>query len=282
MRSHGKGRTDGRMKGYILSLMMLMLMSVISIYAADAVAQKQQAHSLLQKQFYTEKTAYFLDDMAQDVRYVLRLDYPSNSAQLVFRENLAVNKSQFLANYSSFLGNFSQTTNTNVSFAYSDPLGIEVSNGLTYLSNFTNQRVDLYNMTGGPAAVAAYYISINSSQERSAVLPISFVGSGTYVWINYTDLAKPAKSFVDSGFVDPTALSTYEIKYGAGRSVFLSLGLVDGRQNAYRLEQSGILAVAGHSLEVNCTAPGSLYAFYTLPLNITLPGSGFTGRLPAR
>lgn len=273
--------------GYILSLVVLVLMSVLAIFANDTTVQKQQAYTLLQKQFYTEKTVFIIDDMAQDMRSILSLDTPSNSTQLVFYENLApaVNKSQFLANYSDFISNFSQFENANVSFAYSDPLSILLSNGLTYTSNFTNQQVDLYNATDGAAAVTAYYISINSSQaSNNCVCPDMSDNSTlnwTFVYFNFTDLAKPQKSCNSSGYVNPNALTQFDIKYSSGH-VYVNIGNISGRPNSYQAQQIGVTALSGHSLTVNLTSRSGLYAVYNLPLNITLPSVTFIDRLPVR
>jgi len=269
-------------RGYILSLVVIMLLSVLALYANDAATQKQRAHTFLQKQFYTEKTVFIIDDMAQDVRSVLSLDYPADSTQLIFNENLVVNKSQFLANYSDFISNFSQLENANVSFAYSDPLGILLSNGLVYTSNFTNQQIDLYNSIGGAAAITAYYMSINSSQASSAYSLPTFMANGTLVFLNFTDLAKPSKSFTASGFVDPAVPNQFDIKYSGNNHVYVNIGLVDGRQNSYQMQQVGVTALAGHSLIANLTTRDGLYAAYNLPLNITMPGVNFIDRLPTR
>jgi hypothetical protein len=274
-------------RGYILSLVVIMLLSVLALYATDAATQKQQAHALLQKQFYTEKAVFVIDDMSQDIRSVLSLDYPVNSTQVAFGENLVVNKSSFLANYSDFISNFSQLENANVSFTYSDPLGMSLSNGLVYTSNFTNRQIDFYNSSDGPAAVTAYYISINSSQASSTYsLPTSFsptfIANWTFVFFNFTDLSKPSKSFTASGFVDPAALNQFDVKYPGNNHVYVNVGLVDGRQNAYQMQQVGVTALAGHSLIMNLTIRDGLYSAYDLPLNITMPGVDFIDRLPVR
>ena len=267
-------------RGYILTLVVIVILSLLIIYATDAVSRKQYDRAVVQGQFYTEKAMFVVDDISQDMRGILKLDMYANSTQLIFVENMSTNKTSFFSGYSTFLQNFSQLVNANVSFGYSDPLEISLSDGLAYRTNFTNQRIDFFNSSGGTAAVTAYYVTIISSQERGALTPISFAPNGTYIWINYTDLANSSKSFVDSGFVDPAVLNTYEIEYGGG-NVFLRFGLINGVQNSYEMEQPSILVLTSHALTVNRTAKDALYAIYNLPLNITMPNTNFTGDLPA-
>jgi len=269
-------------RGYILTLVVIMLFSVLALYATNSVSNRQQQRAVLQNQFYAEKASYVLEDVAQDIRYnVLKLDMPANSTQLFLFENLSLNKTTFLPSYASFLQNYSPNMNTNISLGYSDPIGIVFSNGFRYQSNFSNRQIDFYNLSGGPAAVAGYYVSINSSQASSTYSLPSFMANGTFVFVNFTDLAKPSKSFTASGYVDPTVLNQFDIKYSGNNHVYVNIGLIDGRQNSYQMQQVGITALTIHSLAVNRTVKDGLYAAYMLPVNITFPNMNFTGNLPA-
>jgi len=282
MADASKSRRGSGKRGYVLTLVVIMLFSVLALYATNTVNNRQQQRAILQNQFYAEKASYVLDDVAQDVRNVLRTDMSGNSIQIFISENLTYNKTSFLSSYALFLGNFSPITNANISLNYSDPLSISFSDGLTYQSNFTASQIDFYNSSGPSAYVTAYYVTITSNQTRGTVSGPAFVGSGVFVSVNYTDPA-PSNSFVTTGYVNGSAGNVMTIEFPtASNYTNLSFGLVGGRQNAFSLQEVNVNAVTSLDLVVNRTSNGALRALYNLPFNMSLPYSNFTGYVPAQ
>lgn len=269
------------MRGYVLSLLVVFLFYALLMFAYNTAATKHAEMGAVYSVFFAEKVAYLVNDVSDDIRPVLRLDTPANSTLLMFAENLTIRRGAFFGNYTLFLTNYSSVANANMSAGYSDPLNITFSNGFVYRTNFAGNRTDFFNASGGAAAVAGYEVNITTNETRSALLTPSWTANGTFIRVNYIDATNPKKNFVESGFVNPNILNTMDIKFGAGQSVLLRFGLIDGRPNSYRMEQVAIFTLTSHALTVNRTAKDAVYAYYNIPLNVTIASTCFSGNVPA-
>lgn len=269
------------MRGYVLSLLVVFLFYALLMFTYNVVAIKHVYVGAISNVFFAEKAAYLVDDVSADIRPVLGLDTPANSTLLIFAENFTIVRSTFFSNYVQFLANYSAVANANMSASYSDPLNITFSNGFVYRTNFATNRTDFFNASGGAAAVAAYEANITTNETRSGLSLPAWTANGTFVRVNYIDSTNPNKNFVESGFVNPNILNTMDIKFGAGQSVLLRFGLIEGRPNSYRMEQVAIFTATSHALTVNRTTKDAIYAYYNVPLNVTIAGARFDGSVPA-
>jgi len=268
-------------RGIILSLVVVLMFTLLIKYATDVQAAKISTNSAVSRLFAAEKLGYYLDDIGTDMRTVVSVNIPANSTTMVFVENLTINKSSFFSNYSRFISNYSNNTNANISFNTTNPFQLVMSNGIVYQTNYSNRQIKIFNSTGGSnTSVTEYRVDIRSNTTRVFVFYPTFVASGTRMVVNYTD-PFPFRSFVASGYVNPAVGNVLDIGYTGGRDVYVVVGLIDGKNNSFMLNQSGIDAFPYVTITVNRSSKDTVSAFYNASLNISMPGTNFSGMPPA-
>ncbi len=284
MKSNDQKKLKGMygMKGLFLSVLTILIFTLLIQFAINIQNAKLSMNSALNKIFFAEKLGYYLDDISVDLRTIVFVDIPANSTRMTFIENLTINKSVFFSNYTQFLTNYSNLTNTNVSFSATDPFQIIFSNGLAYQTDYSNRLIKLFNSTDSSnASITEYRIDITSTVTRGAVFNPTFVASGTFMVVNYTDPI-PGKSFFTSGFVDPTVGNVMEIRLPSPASnAKVTVGLIDGRNNSFMFNQTGVDAFQFVTISLNRTTANTVSAFYNSSLNISLPNANFSGIVPA-
>jgi hypothetical protein len=270
------------MKGYLLSLMVVFMFYSLLMFTYQAVSIKKQNRDVVLKDFYAEKVAYTVDDIASDIRALLSLDTPANSTQWTFIENMSVNRNVFFGSYPAFLANYSNVSNVQILMSYSNQLNITFSNGLVLVSNLSRNQTDFYNLTGGAPGVNRYEIILTTNEPRGGLDTPNYVAnSSLYIRVNYTDPLHKKESFIESGYVNPNILNTMKIDFGPGKHIFLYFGLINGRPGSYRMQQVAIDTAVMHTLIVNRTTKDAVYAYYNLPVNVTTIDTSFNGLLPA-
>lgn len=277
--------TTGRnsKKGVMLSLVVVLLLTLVVLFATDIVSTKNQFQSYERRAFESEKIGYYLDDVVEDIRTVTRIETPANSTNITIVDTLSINKTIFFSDYDSFLSNYSNTTGADFSINFSDPLTIIFDNDFVYQSAFSANGMFFYNASG-PATVSEYRIKIisNTSATDSS---FNFnktpkAPPATFVELIYID-PDVRKTNIQSGFIDPTKETTAIIKFGASKRITVTFGLAESRINAVLINQTDVLAISELTINVNRTTKPALVATYNLPMNIILPTSNFTGNLPA-
>jgi len=119
-----------------------------------------------------------------------------------------------------------------------------------------------------------------TNTTRGPVFNPTFVANGTRLVVNYTD---PVffRSFVTEGYVNPAIGNVMDITYTGGRDIFIVVGLVDGKDNSFMINQSGLDAFPYVTITVNRSTKGTVSAFYNASLNVSMPGTNFSGMPPA-
>ena len=261
--------------------MVVVLFYTLLHFAYHAVEVKSTLRDSVLNSMFIEKTTYITDDVANDVRNILKVDLPANSPQVIFTESVSLNRSRFFSTYRSFIMNYSSVVGQNISFSYSDPLNITLSDGMFYRTNFFGNRTD-FSRSGAAPSVNRYDVILSSNQTSSGVTNnLNFVANGTYITVNYTDPINPNKNVYQAGYINPNALSSLNIKFGAGQSILLYFGLINSVSNSYSVEQRNILTMTNHILTVNRTTKSGLFAHYNLLINVTNGDNSFIGNLSA-
>jgi len=267
-------------KGIVLSLVTVLLFTLLVQYATNIQVAKSNIVSAMSRLFLAEKIGYYVDDVASDLRNIVAVDTPANSTTIIFVENMTINKTAFFSTYPSFVANYSTRTNTNFSFNMPAPFEIIFSNGLAYQSDYSNRLIKIFNSTGANALVTMYKIDVRSTTTRGAVTNPTFVASGTYMVVNYTDPV-PAKSFYTAGYVDPSVTNTMTIRLpSALMKTQITAGLIDGKNNSFMFNQSDD-SFPSVTISVNRTTKDSVSAVYNASLNITTTIGNFSGLVPA-
>ena len=269
-------------RGIILSLAVVLMFTLLIKYATDVQNAKISVNSAVSRLFAAEKLGYYLDDIGTDMRTIVSASIPANSTTMVFAENMTINKSSFFSNYSRFISNYSNNTNANIFFNTTNPFQVILSDGLVYQTNYTNRQIKVFNSTGSTASVTGYRIDVvsNTTRQFGGVSYPTYIGSGTRMVVNYTDPVS-SRSFFTQGYVNPAAGNVLSISYSGGRDVYVVVGLIDGRDNSFMLNQSGIDAFPYVTITVNRSTKDTVSAFYNASLNVSMPGTNFSGMPPA-
>ncbi len=280
-----KKHFGGCKKGYFLSLIVISILMVLSAFTLEIVSQRYDEYSILKEQVFSDKLAFTVNDVLMDIRPMLSFVQLSNSSHSVFEENYTYVKSVYLSDEQSNLESFSNLSGTAIGFSYSFPLQINLSNGLTYVSDESDllqRNIAIYNRTGANLELNSYYIDIVSNQSRGAYIEPTFGASGTYVRINYTDPV-PSLSFVSEGYLNGNNLNIWRINLPLiDKNATIKFGLIDGKTNAFSLHQYDINYIDFVRVDINFTDKTDLYGNYSIFLNMSFPNANFIHPLTVR
>lgn len=257
------------MKGYVLSLLSVLLFSVLFLFVQDMLSARNKILKSLQESLYVEKIGFVLNDLQLDIRNSVALDYDQNDT-IMITDNFAINKSQFFSALSTAVSNYANKTNANISIAYFDPLQITIGNAI--YSSYFDGYVKFLNQSGD-TNVQFYNIQIVANQSYINYTEWSWQTSGLHVVVNYSD---PTSAFVSSGYVDPTTENLFVINYSTG-NVTILVGPVDTRNGSFALNQSGQLSL----LNLTAGLSFSVSPSYNIIANISSLAANFYGPLPA-
>jgi len=267
-------------KGYILSISVLLLFSIVIGLARSAESMKQEMKSSYQNSVQVSKLGYFIDDISGDIQNLVSVNYKMNNASsdtynVSISDNITINKMAFLANYSSFLQGYGNVTGANISFSYSDPLTINFSNGMRYISPFNRYYV-LFRNSSNSSQASRYDIAVYSNRSYSNYNEWGWAPSGTFVSVYYSD---PTRSFTTSGYINPAFLNTFIIRYSGGQEVRIYAGTIDGIRNSIEVNQTSLVYLT--FVSINATMPSALPASYNMGLNISYLNTNYSASVPA-
>lgn len=266
------------MKGYFIALVTLLLFTILLRSAGEAAVAREQFRAITLSAFPMEKIGYIAEDISRDLQRLTAISFNASntSTRITVIENLSINKSIFFQSYTAFLTNYSNATATNISFSYGDPLTAFIPGNLQYSSNFNNRSFFFRNTTGA-SGVSEYRITLISSTNYTNITEPSWMVSGTYLVINYTD---PVKTYNQAGYVNGSVLNTLDIQYPGGEHVYVYVGPVAGQANALQINQSTLSPLA--SINMTAVFPYSLAlkGTWSCGLNITLPTANYTASVP--
>lgn len=259
------------MRGFVLSLISLLLFYTVLLYAIGVVGVIEQSRVAETSVFAAERMGYLVDDLSSDISNLVMVQQVQN---ITISDNFAINKSQFFAQYLPLIANYSNISGANMSISYSDPLAVNFLNSIQYSTKSDGTYWLLKNQSG-PVATQYYHITIIANEKYSTYFDWSWVTNGTYVNISYSD---PVRTFSESGYINASVLNTFEIRYGANWKILIYAGLIEGNTNAFAVNQtvSGLLSRTNLTISV---APSS--ATYNIQANIILPTANFSSSLPA-
>lgn len=221
------------MKGYVLSLVTILLFAILINFVREEVLIKKQLYGSFFETLPTEKISYIIDDVFLDLkgRELVVVNYSNTSV----KDNLSISKSQFFSNYSSFLSDYSNKTNANVSLIYLDPFEIRFSNGLVYSSSLDNRIISLLNKSDTYSYISRYVVEMVAAENYTAYSEKTgfWAASGTYLEFRYKDLGH---NFTKTGYFTPTKSNEIYIDYPTGR-LTLTMGSYSTYRNALYMKQ---------------------------------------------
>jgi len=269
------------MKGYILSVSALLLFSVVISFARNTETLKQQMKDSYHNAVQISKLKYFINDISEDLGNLILVDYiTDNSSASTYNiniiDNISINKTKFLADYSPFLQGYGNITGTNISFSYSDPLIVNFNNGMQYSSKLEGTSVIFRNATGN-SPITNYTITLVANTAYTNYTEFNWEASGTYITIYYSDTSPP-HTFTKSGYINSSLLNQFTINYSSGNVTILA-GLVDGAGNAIGVNQS--LPTQLSSIIINSTMAEALPIAYNPSLNISILNANYAANVPA-
>jgi hypothetical protein len=239
-------------KGFVITISaILLLTAVLLLDRSNQKMSKEHETAVIDSQA-VDSAEYFFDDVADDLRNLLGpqvlIARNSSESSITFIEQLPLNTSSLLSNYSSFIAGYSQSVNAQASLDTSGILNgnlLVFSNGLGYYRNAT--AVKFYSPNGSTNSTA-YALNISSNAYRTSENISSIPQSGAVkLTLHYMDL----NGSIDlSGAFDPSAQSIYAVSY-QGSSLTLRLGNISGSTDSLSVEQNGSIQLA-----FNLTARG--------------------------
>jgi hypothetical protein len=269
------------MKGYILSVSALLLFSVVISFARNTESIKQQMKDSYHNAVQISKLKYFINDISEDLGNLILVNYMTDNTSastynISIIDNMAINKSQFLSYYPTFLQGYGNITGANISFSYSDPLIVNFNNGMQYSSTLNGTSMSLKNSTG-TSPITNYSISIVANAPYTTYTEFNWEASGTYVTIQYSDTSPP-HTFTKSGYINSSLLNQFTINFSSDNAIILA-GLVDGAGNAIEVNQT----LPGHlsSITINSMMTEALPIAYNPSLNISILNANYTSNVPA-
>ena len=271
-------KNNSKMKGYILSISALLLFSVIIMFARDIESTKQEMKNSYHDAVQISKLNYFIEDISGDFQNLIFVDYLTNNVSanvynISITDNMSINKTKFLSDYSSFLQGYGNVTGANISLSYSDPLIVNFNNGMQYSSKLNATQIVFKNSTGTSAATQ-YIISISADTPYTNYTEWNWIANGTYVNIYYSD---PSYAFNKSGYINSSILNQFVINYSSG-DVKILAGLLDGGNNAIGVNQT--LPVHLSSVRINSTISGVLPIYFNAGLNISYINAKYNTNVP--
>lgn len=285
MKKIDENKENKNKKGYFLSISIVTALLILSIFVIQIVSSRYAEFSQLRNQVFAEKVSFTLDDIRMDLKKVLSFYQGGNSSQVVFIENYSYNKSSFLSQEQTYLNYFANVTALNITFSYSLPLSMNFTNGMHYVTNESNplnKEIRIYNSTGTNLTANLYNITIRSNQTMKNYSYPTFIGSGTYVILNYIDPV-PAKSFTSEGYLDFSSLNSWVINFSnPTQTINVSFGLIDGKTNAVSIKQNSINCITNVKIIINMTDKRDLEGKYNTFVNMTSPTSSYVGYVPVR
>jgi hypothetical protein len=245
-------------RGFLItvSALLLLMSSVLFIQNNQKVGRDEER--AIGDAVAVDSAAYMFDDVAGDLSSMLgpavSISRNSSESNITFIEQLprSFTDSSLLSNYSSFIANYSNETNSGIALNFSGVLNgtlLIFSNGLQYDRNMTSVR---FHSSSGSTNASAYELSIFSNDYRNGenISSISSQQSGSMkLIVHYSDLNGSSES---SGTFDPNSVVSYYVSYlgDPASALRISVGNISG-SGSIEVDQAGSLQVG-----VNLTARG--------------------------
>jgi hypothetical protein len=244
-------------KGFVITVSALMLLMVIILLSQSNQRRLREAEKSVIDAQAIDSAAYLFDDVASDLSNMLGpeigISRNNSESNITFRELLPRSAlGSLLSNYSSFIENYSQRINSEISLNFSEVLGgtlLVFSNGLSYNRNSTSAQL---RSSRGDTNASAYELSISSNAYRESENISSLSQSGKVkLVIHYSDLNG---SIERKGAFDPGSQNIYSVTYKGNpqSALVIRAGNLSNSAGSIGVEQSGSVEVG-----LNLTARGS-------------------------
>jgi len=260
-------------KGYFLTLGLITILLVLSIFTIQIMTVRQEEYTQLRKQIFAEKASYILDDIRSDIKKILYTIQYGNSSEIILIENYSYNKLYFLSSEKNHLEMYANITGANISFNYTLPLNINFTNGMMYETNESdvlNKQIKIYNSSGTNLSnINTYNITIISNQTRGNY-NMDYTSGSIRLIINYIDPIN-AKSFTNESYIDPSTLNSLIINVpNPASTINISVGLIDGKTNALSIKQTNANVITQAIIKVNMTDKNDLEGRYNILIGLNM------------
>lgn len=273
------------MRGFVISISILLLFSVILSFVLFLYHENARAEAKLARAHSIPSPAYFFDDVATDLSSLLSHNITALRDNTTLRIRIQgsfanpPSAANFTA-YSSLLSSgYSNLTNSNLSLdaaGLADGTGeAAFSNGLLFSYAYTGASKSAFlSSSANDTGASAYEINVSVDRNRQSYNPwSSSPGGDLNVTLRIMDRSGNLTSIVS---LNRSAVNAYTVAYQGG-SLIIRAGKIGAANGALEVNPSGNIVDYTYYTSVASLPPGNLSAsmryYWNAWLNYSRPGN---------